>query len=132
MVLWQQYLVVITSFVIKPIYMLMAVILVVVLRRQTKPDLVALRWSCFFFFAGEAFCAINYAGFNECSHLMEYLHSFGMVLAFAAGAYAVMEMLDLRVIRFSDPAKPCQVAGMCRGCTKQGDGHPCWRGSAEA
>ena len=125
MVLWQQYLAVITGFVIKPVYMLIAVILVAVLRRQTKPDLVALRWSCVFFFAGEAFCAINYAGFNERSHVMEYLHSFGMVLAFAAGAYAVMELLDLRVLHFSDPTKPCQLAGLCRGCATQRDGRPC-------
>lgn len=122
---WQQYLAVTAGFGVKAVYMLMSLVLVFLLRRQTKPDLTCIRWSCLFFFAGEAACAINYFVFGERSYLMEYLHSFGMVLAFAAGIYAVMELVDTRLIHFSAPDQRCQLAALCCGCAKQRPDHPC-------
>lgn len=121
MPLWQQYLAVTTAFVIKPLYMLLSLVPIWLLRRAKSPDLVALWWCCFAFVMGEAFCAANYAAFGEKSYLMEYLHSLGMTIAFAAGAYAVAEIADARVLHFSS-SQGCRLASLCGSCA-EGD-HP--------
>ena len=107
-----------SGFVIKPTYMLLALVLIIILRRQRSPDLLSLRWGLSFFLAGEAFCAGNYLFFNSGSYLFEYLHSFGMVLSFGFTAYAVFEGLDLRMVKYGDPAKRCAALGLCRSCIK--------------
>lgn len=116
---WQQYLAVAAGFGVKPLYMALSLVPLWLLRRQRSPDLVALRWCCVFFFAGEAFCAANYLGFAEQSYVMEYLHSLGMTLAFAAGIYAVTELIDIRLIRFSG-AEGCRLGSLCGGCVQRG------------
>ena len=123
--LFEQWGAVVTGFGIKPFYMLLSVLLVIVLWRQRAVDLVALRWGLWWFFIGEAFCAVNYALFGEESLVAEYLHSYGMVLCFGLLTYAVLEGMDLRIVRFSDPDQRCAALGLCRGCIKHG--HPACR-----
>ena len=121
---FEQYAAVLTGFVLKPIYMLMSLVLVAILWRRKSPDLVALRWGLLFFFIGEFFCAVNYAICNDDSYLAEYLHSFGMLLSFGFGTYAFFEGLDLRLVKYSDPAQKCAALGLCRACIKY-DSVPC-------
>lgn len=107
--------------VVKPIYMLIALILAVILRRQQSRDLVSLRWALIAFFVGEACCAVNYWIYGEESHLLEYLHSYGMVLTFGFMTYALCEGLDLRIVRYSDESKKCAALGLCGSCIKYAD-----------
>lgn len=125
MAAWEQYLAVICGFGVKAVYMSLTIAVLLYLRKETAPDLRALQASLLFFFAGEAFCAINYFGFHERSYLFEYLHSTGMVFAFAAALYFLMEFLDLRILHFSEREQRCAMTGLCRGCTKSQPDHSC-------
>ncbi len=116
--LFQQWMACVAAFAVKPLYMLLSIVLVVVLWRLRSPDMAALRWACIFFFIGEAFCATNYVLFSENSYLAEYLHSFGMVLAFGFTTYAMIEGLDMRVVKYSVMNEKCAALGLCGTCIK--------------
>jgi hypothetical protein len=47
---------------------------------------------------------------------------YGMVLSFAFFTYGVFEMLDIRILGYSDPAKRCAMLGICHQCIKYGTG----------
>lgn len=81
---------------IKPAYMLITVLLIVILWSQTVRPMRALFWGVIAFLAGEAFCAVNFIAYQHESILSEYMHSYGMVLAFGFMAYALLEVFDLR------------------------------------
>ena len=108
-----------TAFVIKPVYTIIALLIAIILWKKTEIELKALKWAMLFFFAGENFCAANYIFTrNHDSHLLEYLHSLGMVLSFGFAAFALMEGIDRHVLRYSDAKKTCALAGFCRQCHK--------------
>ena len=121
---FEQYIAVITGMTMKSIYMLASLGLIVFLWRKKSPDLAALRWGLLFFLLGESFCAVNYAFYSDDSYLLEYLHSFGMLLSFGFGTYAFFEALDLRLVKYSDPDKRCAALGLCRRCIKH-ENVPC-------
>ncbi len=114
----QQLAAVAAGYVVKPIYMILSVLIVVLLWRLRAGDLAALRWGMIFFFVGEAFCAINYIFFGEGAHWAEYLHSYGMVLAFAFVTYALIEGVDGRIIKLSQQNKRCAFLELCGNCIK--------------
>ena len=60
----EQWAVVLTGFVAKPVYTVLSFVLVVILWRQKSPDLAALRWAMLCFFLGENCCAANYLLFH--------------------------------------------------------------------
>ena len=62
---YQQWIAVVSAFVIKPTYMLLAFILIIFLRNRNFADLATLRWGLIAFLVGELFCAGNYLLFNE-------------------------------------------------------------------
>lgn len=119
--LGEQWVAVLTGFVVKPLYTLISLALVVVLWRQRAPDLAALRWAMLSFFVGENFCAANYLVYQDRSVLFEYLHSYGMVLCFGLTLFALLEGLDRRLIRLSDPEGRCAAVGLCQRCIKHAD-----------
>jgi hypothetical protein len=89
--------------------------------RQRSPDLAALRWAMISFFVGENFCAANYLISGDQSILFEYLHSYGMVLCFGLTIYALLEGIDRRLIRLSEPNAHCAALGLCRRCIKHAE-----------
>jgi rhodanese-related sulfurtransferase len=119
--LLEQWTAVVTGFMIKPLYTVVSLLLVVLLWRQTSPDLAALRWALVCFFVGENFCAANYIVYSEQSVAFEYLHSYGMVLCFGLATYALLEGMDQRLIKLSDPEPRCAALGLCRQCIKHAD-----------
>lgn len=121
MTTFEQWAAVIAGFVVKPLYMLLSLVLIVLLRRQTLAHLVALRWAMIFFLAGEAACALNYIIYGEDSQFFEYLHSYGMVVCFSFTTYALFEALDHRLIKYSDPNQRCAAISLCGGCIKHTD-----------
>lgn len=112
------------AFGVKPLYMAASLALAILLLRRRERGLAALGGALAAFFAGEAFCAVNYLFYGEGSVLMEYLHMYGMILSFGFFTYALVEGIDGRILHFSDRGKKCAFAALCRGCYKQGDA-PC-------
>lgn len=119
--LLEQLAAVISGFAIKPTYTLLSLIIAIVLWRSKSADLVSLRWSMICFFIGENFCAANYYFFTDKSYLFEFLHSYGMLLAFGFVTYAVVEGIDSRILMLSDPDKRCSAMGLCVKCIKYED-----------
>ncbi|UCG12078.1 MAG: rhodanese-like domain-containing protein [Deltaproteobacteria bacterium] len=125
--IFEQWAGVIAGFGFKPVYMLSSLVLVWILRHRNSPDLVALRWALIFFFVGEGCCAVytlNYLFFRRGSDFFEYLHGYGMVLAFAFTGYAIIEGLDTRGVKLSNPGKKCAALDLCGPCIKYEDA-PC-------
>jgi hypothetical protein len=116
--LLEQWALVLTGFVVKPLYMLLALGLAAVLWRRREADLAALFWAMAAFFVGEAFCAANYLAYGERSLLFEYLHCYGMVLSFGLVTFAVLEGVDRRLVKLSDPGATCAAIALCQQCVK--------------
>jgi phage shock protein E len=120
----EQGIAVFTGFFVKPLYTVISLAIFLFLWRQSAPDLTALRWAMICFFVGENFCAANYLGCGDRSVLFEYLHSYGMVLCFGLTTYALLEGIDLRLLKLSNPESQCAALGLCRRCIKHADA-PC-------
>ena len=118
MSLFEQISAVIGGLVIKPVHMVLCLVVIWGLRREKQKDMVALRWGLFFFWLGEAFCAVNYLVFNHKSYFSEFLHGYGMVVGFAFTFYAVFEGLDKRLIQFTAKSKKCAAIELCGKCIK--------------
>jgi len=114
----EQWLAVLHAFVLKPLYTIAALVLVVLLWRNSATDMSALRWGLLAFFIGEEACAANFLFLGDASLLLEYLHDYGMVLCFGFCAYTLIAGLDSRVIRYSAPGARCAFLGVCRTCIK--------------
>ena len=117
----EQWLVVITAFGVKPAYMLLSLAWIVWLWRRQAADLVALRWGLAFFLGGEIACAVNYIVFGGNSPVTDYLHSYGMAVGFSFIAYAVLEGMDVRLIKYSPAKDRCAALSLCRSCIKYAD-----------
>jgi len=115
-----QFAAVAAGFVIKPIYMLLAGVLIIILWRvhQSAPEIELLKWGLIFFLVGEIFCSINYIFFHELSDTAEYLHSLGMVLGVALFFLALFEGLDRRIIHYSGETTRCTALALCGRCYK--------------
>jgi hypothetical protein len=125
--LFEQWLVVLTAFVVKPAYMLLSLLWIVWLWRSRASDLAALRWGLLFFLGGEAACAANYILFSGDSALTDYLHSYGMAVGFSFVSYAVLEGADVRLIKYSQEKDRCAALSLCRACIKYAE-VPCGLG----
>jgi len=104
--------------VIKPAYMLGSFVLILLLRRRHDPSLVSLRWSLTAFLAGEGACAIESFIVGR-SVLLNYLHGYGMAVAFALAVFSLLSLLDRRVVRYGATTKGCALSAQCRECIKR-------------
>ena len=82
---------------VKPLYMMLSLLIILALIGQKWTAILALQWGQIAFLAGEVFCAINFYVYRHESVLSEYLHSYGMAVAFAFTAFAVLEGLGMRI-----------------------------------
>ena len=119
--LHEQWAAVLTGFGVKPAYMALSLVVVVILWRRKLPELAALRWGLLCFFLGEAFCAANYLIYSDGSYLFEYLHSFGMILCFGFVTYALFEGLDRWLVRYTNSDERCAALPLCHSCIKYSD-----------
>lgn len=99
-------------------YEIMALLMIIKLWRATAGEAVTLRRALTAFLAGELSCAGNYLFFAENSLSMEYLHSFGMLVCFAFIAYAILQILDARIVKYSDRHSKCALLFFCKYCYK--------------
>ncbi len=124
MTMTEQWLALAIAVAIKPLYLLIALGAVIWLWRQQAPDLVALRWGLLIFWLGEIACAANYIFFGGESDLWEFLHNYGMAVGFSFTAYAVLEGVDTRILKYSAPKERCAALPLCQACIKYAD-TPC-------
>ena len=122
---FEQWLAVLVAFGVKPVYMLLSFALVVWLWRRRAADLAFLRWGLIWFWLGETGCSIDYLFYARGSDFWEYFHGFGMAVGFAFIAYAALEGIDVRVIKFSPPKERCAAVGLCPACVKSAADVPC-------
>lgn len=118
---FEQWLVIITAFGIKPAYTLISLVVIIWLWRRQSPDLVALRWGLIAFWLGENACAVNYMVFHGYSDFWEYLHNLGMAICFSFTTYALLEGTDRRLIKYSSAKDRCAALSLCRACIKHAD-----------
>ena len=116
--LHEQWAAVLTGFGVKPAYMALSLVLVIILWRRKLPELAALRWGLLCFFLGEAFCAANYLIYSEDSYLFEYFHSLGMLLCFGFVTYALFEGLDRWLVGYTNSDERCAALPLCHSCIK--------------
>ena len=116
-----QWVACLAAFGVKPLYMTLTLVLIVVLWRRHSTDLRALKRGLIFFLAGEGVCALNYVFFGEDSFLLEYLHSLGMVVAFGFVIYAVLDGFEQRILNINHPKEKCAGLSMCARCIKYED-----------
>lgn len=102
-------------YLIKPLYMILALVVLLLLWRHIA---AALRLSLVFFLAGETACAINILFFFYESTVLEYVHSYLMVVCLGFLAFAVIEVVDHNLLHFSDLEAKCALLGVCKGCVK--------------
>ncbi len=119
-----QWLVVISAFGVKPAYMVLSLAWIVCLWRCSAVDLVALRWGLICFLGGELACAANYLAYGGNSAITDYLHSYGMAVGFSFVAYAMLEGVDVRLVKYSPLKDRCAALSLCRACVKYTDA-PC-------
>lgn len=122
MSIFEQTAAVVSGFGFKPLHMLLSAVLGFVLLRQKAFDLRILGWGVVIFLAAEIFCAINYLFYDHDSYLAEYLHSYGMTLSFGVVFFAIMQIMDERLLKVSAQDKHCILLPLCRGCVKYGQG----------
>jgi rhodanese-related sulfurtransferase len=116
----QQLVAFLSGGVIKPTYMLLALLIVLALRRARAPALRVLRHGVLWFFVGEAFCAINFYFHRPGAvYFIDLLHGVGMVAMSALIPWGLYRLLDDRVLHFSDPAERCVVQRLCGRCWKR-------------
>ncbi len=113
----EQLMLVLSAFVVKPLYMILSFLLFFLLKR-TSLTIRALRYSMLAFFLGEAFCAINYLFTNEESLVLEYLHSFGMLVSFGFVIFAALHYVSQNIIRFENKQQNCLFIKDCKQCYK--------------
>ncbi len=114
----EQWLVVITAFGVKPAYMVLSLAWILWLWRSLATDIAALRWGLILFLGGEIACAVNYIFFGGNSAFTDYLHSYGMAAGFSFISYAMLEGVDVRLVKYSSPKDRCAALGLCRSCIK--------------
>ncbi len=114
----EQVLVIISGCVIKPAYMVLSFILILLLRKNRENDLVLINWSLITFLVGEGFCAANFLLAGGESDLFEILHGLGMVGLWIFLPWGLFRLIDQRVLGFSNPDKRCVMSGLCGKCWK--------------
>lgn len=112
----EQFAQVTAGLVVKPAYMFISFVLILALLRQKERDLAALRWGMIAFLVGEIFCAVNFIAYQHESLVSEYVHSYGMALAFGFFTYALLEILDARILHINRGR--CAMNELCQTCKR--------------
>jgi rhodanese-related sulfurtransferase len=109
----------VAAFVVKPAYILMSALVILMLWRQNSMDLVLIRNAMLVFFIGENACTLNYLAASNKSIWLEFLHGLGMVAMFILLFWGLVRFVDERVLHYIDPAKTCACQRHCRHCWKK-------------
>jgi len=115
---FEQVMICVASFGLKPLYELLALVLAWVIWKKTESHWRVVRWGLLAFFLGENACAVNYLFYGLENFTWEFWHCYGMLVAFGLISYAVVDFVDHRLIHYSQRDTPCAFLGICKGCYK--------------
>ncbi|MEJ2169508.1 MAG: rhodanese-like domain-containing protein [Desulfobacterales bacterium] len=107
------------AFVVKPAYIAMSALVVLLLWRKNSGDLVLIRNAMLVFFIGENACTLNYLLAANKSIRLEFLHGLGMVGMFFLLFWGLVRFFDERVFHYIEPGKTCAFQRLCRHCWKK-------------
>ncbi|MEW6363905.1 MAG: rhodanese-like domain-containing protein [Acidobacteriota bacterium] len=110
---------VISAFAVKPAYMLLSLIAVLLMHRRRSRDMLLIRAGLAVFFAGELFCAINYLCTGGANFWLDMLHGIGMVAMGVLVPWGAFILVDERVIGLTQPDAGCSLRRFCARCWKQ-------------
>lgn len=115
-----------SAFVLKPAYMLLCLVLILVLAQSTSTPMRMLFWGLVSFEAGELFCALNYYFHPRGGwlHPLDLVHGAGMAGMGVLVSRALFRLADERVLHYGDPAQTCAVQRFCGRCWKRQEA-PC-------
>lgn len=105
---------------IKPFYMLLCFILILVLARTSSTPLRLLFWGLVCFDVGEAFCALDLFFGTPGNPIapLDLLHGAGMVGMGVLVPWGLMRLADERVVRYGELSQACVVQRFCGLCWK--------------
>lgn len=118
---FSQWIMVISGFVIKPVYMIFSFVLIILLWRHTAREMVLIKWAMIIFLLGEIFCAINYLVTGGENEILEILHGLGMVGISILLPWGLFVFLDRHILNFSVDKSNCVLLQLCRQCWKNSD-----------
>jgi len=107
------------AFVVKPAYIIMSGLVILILWCKTSMDLVLIRNAMLVFFIGENACTLNYLVASNKSVGLEFIHGLGMVGTFFLLFWGLVRFVDERVLHYIEPDKPCALQRHCRQCWKK-------------
>ena len=107
------------AFIVKPAYIVITFLLIVMLWRKRSRDLVLIRNALILFFIGENACSLNYLVASNESVWLEFVHGLGMVGMFFLLIWGVVVFFDERVVHYLDPERPCVFQRHCKLCWKK-------------
>jgi rhodanese-related sulfurtransferase len=107
------------AFIVKPVYIVMTFLVIVMLWRKRSRDLVLIRYAMVFFFIGENACSMNYLVASNTSIWLEFVHGVGMVGMFFLLIWGLVVFFDERVVHYLDPERPCVFQRHCKLCWKK-------------
>ena len=117
--LLSQIAVTLASFVVKPDYILMSVVVILMLWREYSVELVLIRNAMLAFFIGENACTLNYLVASNNSAWLEVIHGLGMVGMFFLLFWGLVRLFDERVLYYNDSEKRCAFQRYCKHCWKK-------------
>ena len=107
------------AFVVKPAYIIMSGLVILILWCKTSMDLVLIRNAMLVFFIGENACTLNYLVASNKSVGLEFIHGLGMVGTFFLLFWGLVRFVDERVLHYIEPDKTCAFQRHCRHCWKK-------------
>ncbi len=106
--------------VMKPVYLVLAFLLLRLLRRARETPLRLLRHGLLWFFVGEVLCAANfYLHRPGLLFPIELLHGIGMVAMSGLVPWALWRLAEERVLHYDDAAHACALQRFCGRCWKR-------------
>lgn len=115
---FQEFMEIFAGFVIKPGYMLLSLVLIVLLWKHRSRELALIRWGVVAFLAGEIACYVNVFGYDGRSDGWELLHGFGMLVLNVLVPWGLWTFVDEHFLRFSNPQATCTAQRLCGKCWK--------------
>ncbi|MCP4148728.1 MAG: hypothetical protein GY757_13355 [bacterium] len=114
-----QWLIMLTGFVVKPTYMILSLLLILLLWKQKTRPMVLIRWALVTFLAGEIFCAANYTIAAGCNETLDILHGTGMVGLGVFLPWGIFAWVDENLLHFSHDKANCSFLKLCTNCWKR-------------
>ena len=118
---WAQASMVAGAYFVKPLYMLLTLLIVLMFKGRRSQDMVLIRTGLLLFLLGELACMFNYALTAGTSDVLEIAHDLGMVSMNALLPWGLLLLLDDRVFHYLDQDKTCVLQRLCGRCWKKED-----------